>query len=376
MKFRIKGLLAIVLCTTASFCMAQDKFTVAGTLSQTGNDKMILLSYVNSAGKNAKDSALVKDGKFVINGTTAFGNRAYLELRPIAKDTTKKRRAVDFKEFYLEKGTTTVTGTDQMATATVSGTKVQSENLDYHAKMDPLQDQYKKIVDRYYKAKAAKDSVELKQISVDAKPLMAQMESTLDDFISGHPDSYVTGDLVLGNRMAVIDVVKFDPIYQKLGKNVLASFTGKKITEKYIKAKQFAIGKSIDFTLPDAKGNEFKLSSLKGKYVLVDFWASWCVPCRAENPFLLKAYSELKDRNFQIVGVSLDDNKANWLKAVEMDKLPWTQVSDVKGFQTEVAVRFGITAIPQNVLIDPDGKVIAKDLRGEDVNKKIAAYLK
>lgn len=111
-------------------------------------------------------------------------------------------------------------------------------------------------------------------------------------------------------------------------------------------------------------------------YCFSDFWASWCVPCRAENPFLLKAYKELKDKNFEIVGVSLDDERANWLKAVEMDKLPWTQVSDVKGFKTEVAVRFGITAIPQNVLLDPDGKVIAKDLRGEDVNKKIAAYIK
>ncbi|RZJ89423.1 MAG: TlpA family protein disulfide reductase, partial [Chryseobacterium sp.] len=145
---------------------------------------------------------------------------------------------------------------------------------------------------------------------------------------------------------------------------------------KYNKAKQFAVGKTIEFTLPDANGKEFKLSSMKGKYVLVDFWASWCVPCRAENPFLLKAYSELKDRNFEIVGVSLDDNRANWLKAVETDKLPWTQVSDVKGFKTDVAVRFGITAIPQNVLIDPDGKVIAKDLRGEDVNKKIASFIK
>jgi thiol-disulfide isomerase/thioredoxin len=156
----------------------------------------------------------------------------------------------------------------------------------------------------------------------------------------------------------------------------LSSFSGKQITDKYNKAKQFAIGKSIDFTLPDKEGKEFKLSSLKGKYVLVDFWASWCVPCRAENPFMLKAYNELKDKNFEIVGVSLDETRAAWLRAVEQDKLPWVQVSDVKGFKTEIAVRFGITAIPQNVLIDPDGKVIAKDLRGSDVNKMIAGYIK
>jgi len=360
--------------TTASF--AQDKFTITGNLSQAGKEKLVLLNFVNAEGKTVKDSARVTDGKFTLTGTTAFGNRAYLELKPLVKDTTQKRLGSDFKEFYLEKGTTTVTGKDKMATASVSGTKVQSENLEYHSKMDTLQVQYQEIVNRYFKAKAAKDSLELKKIATDAKPIMDKMESTLDGFIFSHPDSYVTADLVFSNRMAVIDVAKFDPIYKSLSPKLLSSFTGKKITDKYMKAKQFAVGKNIDFTLPDKDGKEFKLSSLKGKYVLVDFWASWCVPCRAENPFMLKAYHELKDKNFEIVGVSLDDKRAAWLQAVAADKLPWIQVSDVKGFKTDVAVRFGISAIPQNVLIDPTGKVIAKDLRGEDVNKKIAAFIK
>ncbi|MHA4896379.1 thioredoxin-like domain-containing protein [Pedobacter sp. PWIIR3] len=376
MKFNIKASLVILLCAANSICMAQDKFTITGTLPQAGPGKMVLLSYTNVEGKSAKDSALVINGKFKITGTTAFGNRSYLELKPVARDTTKKRRAADFKEFYLEKGNTMVSGKDSISTSAVTGTNVQKENLEYHVQMDPVQEQYQKIVARYYKAKAAKDSVELKQIAVDAKPVMAKMESTLDNFIASHPDSYVTADLVLGNRMMVIDVVKFDPIYTALTPRLLTSFTGKKITDKYNKAKQFAIGKTIDFTLPDKNGIEFKLSSLKGKYVLVDFWASWCVPCRAENPFMLKAYKELKDKNFEIVGVSLDETKAAWMRAVDQDKLPWIQVSDVKGFKTEIAVRFGITAIPQNVLIDPDGKVIAKDLRGPDVNKMIASHIK
>ena len=372
---RITLTISLFLALSASAVRAQDEFTITGNLPQAGAEKMVLLTYVNSEGKTAKDSALVIQGKFEIKGKTAFGNRSYLELRSVKKEDAKRTQA-DFIAFYLEKGNTIVNGRDSIRTASVMGTRAQADFLSYNAQMDPLQAQYKEIVNRYYKAKAAKDSVELKQISVDAKPLMEKMDATLDAFIFSHADSYVTAELVLNNRMAVIDVEKFDPMYKALSESVLQSFTGKKITDKYNKAKQFAIGKIIDFTLPDAKGNEFKLSSLKGKYVLVDFWASWCVPCRAENPFLLKAYQELKARNFEIVGVSLDDKRADWLKAVEADKLPWTQVSDVKGFQTEVAVRFGITAIPQNVLIDPDGRVIAKDLRGEDVHKKIAAYIK
>ncbi len=176
--------------------------------------------------------------------------------------------------------------------------------------------------------------------------------------------------------MLFLDVLKFQPIYAALGTKLLSSFSGKKITDQYNKAKLFAIGKTIDFTLPDKEGNEFKLSSLKGKYVLVDIWASWCIPCRAENPFMLKAYNELKDKNFEIVGVSLDDKRAAWADAVEQDKLPWKQVSDLKGFQTEIAVSLGIDLIPQNILIDPDGKIIAKQLRGANVNKMIAAYIK
>jgi thiol-disulfide isomerase/thioredoxin len=374
MKINIKTALSVLFSLLTTVGMAQDKFTITGSLPQAGSNKMV--TYVNSEGKSAKDSALLSNGKFKITGTTAFGNRSYLELKPMVKDTSKIRKASDFKDFYLEKGNTIVTGKDSLSTAAISGTTVQKENLDYHSQMDPVQKEYQLLVNRYFKANKEKDSMELKRISVDAKPVVAKMESTLDNFIASHPDSYVTADLILSNRMMVIDVLKFDPVYAALSPRVLSSFSGKQITDKYNKAKQFAIGKSIDFTLPDKEGKEFKLSSLKGKYVLVDFWASWCVPCRAENPFMLKAYNELKDKNFEIVGVSLDETRAAWLRAVEQDKLPWVQVSDVKGFKTEIAVRFGITAIPQNVLIDPDGKVIAKDLRGSDVNKMIAGYIK
>lgn len=138
-----------------------------------------------------------------------------------------------------------------------------------------------------------------------------------------------------------------------------------------------AIGKMAkDFTQNDVNGQPVTLSSYRGKYVLVDFWASWCKPCRAENPNVKAAYERFKDKNFTVLGVSLDEDKGKWIKAIETDQLPWTQVSDLGGFKNAAAILYGVQAIPSNVLIGPDGTVLAVGLRGEDLERKLAEVLK
>jgi len=374
----MKKIILAVLCLLPLAVIAQDKFEISGTLPKAGNDKMVMLNYVSSDGKSAKDSTLLKDGKFTLTGVTAFGNRSYLSLVPAKKDTFKHRKQPDFQTFYLEKGKYNVIGTDSMATAKITGAQAQTDYLLFNAQTGEMLAQFKEISARFAKVYYAKvkDTVLIKKIQAEARPLHAKIEAATDAFMFSHPDSYVTLDLVANEKAAVIDPKVFDPYYKPLSKRVLASFTGQKLTARYEKAMQLSIGKSLDFTQIDDKGNEFKLSSLKGKYVLVDFWASWCAPCRAENPNLLKAYTTLKDKKFEIVGISLDETKAAWLKAVAMDKMPWAQVSDLKGFKNDVAVRFGITAIPQNVLIDPNGMIIAKNLRGEDLLNQLSVYIK
>jgi thiol-disulfide isomerase/thioredoxin len=117
------------------------------------------------------------------------------------------------------------------------------------------------------------------------------------------------------------------------------------------------------------------LSSFKGKYFLLDFWASWCGPCRRENPNVVKAYRQYHNKGFDILGVSLDDSKDDWLKAIKKDGLSWTQVSDLKGWKNEAATLYGIQGIPMNFLIDKEGKIIAKNLRGQDLEKRLAEVL-
>lgn len=130
------------------------------------------------------------------------------------------------------------------------------------------------------------------------------------------------------------------------------------------------------FALPDTAGVSVSLSDFRGKYVLLDFWASWCPPCRRENPNVVKAFNEYKDKNFTIVGISLDKDKSKWLKAIADDNLTWTHLSDLKYWDSEIPALYGVRGIPSNVLLDPDGVIIAKNITGEDLHKKLKEVIR
>lgn len=130
------------------------------------------------------------------------------------------------------------------------------------------------------------------------------------------------------------------------------------------------------FTAKDADGKPISLDDFKGKYVLLDFWASWCIPCRKEFPWLKKAYARFKDKNFEIIGFSLDNEESLWISAIENDDISWKQASNLKGYKDPVSLAYQISAVPTNWLIAPDGKIIAHNLRGEEVEKVLAKFIK
>ena len=198
----------------------------------------------------------------------------------------------------------------------------------------------------------------------------------IDDFVTTHTSSYITPLAVIRYNQIADDVYKTEALYNMLDPKIKATSMGQYIAQQIAEGKVNGKGSMLaDFSQPDTSGVPVSLSSLRGKYVLVDFWASWCGPCRQENPNVLAAYNKYKSKNFTVLGISLDKAKPAWIEAINMDGLTWTHISDLQGWQNSVAQQFGIFNIPQNFLIGPDGKVVAKNLRGPALERKLARLL-
>lgn len=269
---------------------------------------------------------------------------------------------------YLEPGNISITGNaDSLHLLKVSGSKTQKEADDFEATQEPFDKQLQPLYAAYSKGTDEEKLAREEKIAA----IRGEMKQRENKYIAAHPESAFSLSLV-SDRAGMGNYKDIQAIYDLLGPGVKASATGKRLAERLTVLKRSSIGEQmLNFTQNDVNGIPVNFASFKGKYVLVDFWASWCGPCRAENPNVLKAYNTYKDKNFTVVGISLDDKGENWKKAIKDDNMPWTQLSDLKGWKNEVSQYYGINGIPSTLLVDPQGKIIAKDLRGEILNKKL-----
>lgn len=207
--------------------------------------------------------------------------------------------------------------------------------------------------------------------------LTAKALTLIAEFVSTHTGSYITPLAVIRYHQVADDVVKTEELYNLMEPNIKATAMGQYIAQQVAEGKVNGVGTVLpDFSQPDTAGIPVSLSSLRGNYVLVDFWASWCGPCRQENPNLVAAYNKYKDKKFTVLGVSLDKAKEAWLNAIKMDNLTWTHISDLQGWNNAASQQFQIFSIPQNFLIDPQGKVLGKNLRGAALERKLAKFLR
>ncbi|HPA86347.1 MAG TPA: TlpA disulfide reductase family protein [Bacteroidales bacterium] len=350
---RILAILVMVLIVAA--CSKEPRYVINGRIE--GADSVTFLLQKREEGRMVTiDSAMALKGSFKMKG----GAVRYPEMVLLTAAETRLRTS-----FYLENSEITITGKlDSLYAAEITGSKSHDEYKGLVESSKVLNDRYTGLYNEYQIASQKGDTASASRLEKEALSLEKEMTALQKDFIRNNPASFVAPS-ILTSLSYEMEGDEIESFINAMDTAVANTDMIKDLKERVVKMKSVAIGqKAPDFTLNDPEGNPVSLYSKLGpKLLLVDFWAAWCGPCRRENPNVVKVYNEFNKKGFDVFGVSLDQKKDDWVRAIADDKLTWTHVSDLQYWNSAAAGLYAVNSIPANFLLDENGVIIAKNLR-------------
>ncbi len=361
-KMLILGLIA---CSIYS-CAKPDKFVVKGEIKGKESGQIQLMKFADGKWV-VEDSTSLAKGKFELTGKADLP-----ELRFVAMGQQEM-----VAQFFAENGTISLQAwSDSLDKTVVKGSKSNEEFKVFQLELNNLSKEAQGMQQRYMSAQQNGDQEGMKKAQIDYEAMVQNLNVYAKNFIREHKKSTVSPLIAMMQFGQTISAVEIDTLIAFLDPSVHASIYVGELKKIADKKRATDVGSMApDFTLPTPEGGTFTLSTTRGKFVLIDFWAAWCQPCRQENPNVVALYGKYKDKGFDVVGVSLDREKEAWVKAIADDQLVWHQVSELKFWQSEIAQKYGVTSIPCTFLVDKEGKILAKNLRGEALAAKLEELL-